>query len=253
MNPAPQGNEAQLSVLVCGNGRMGALVAQLVEDAPDLALAGQVGIDDVALLDAAAAPVADVVIDFTHPAMLPHLAQQLRAHPAALVSGTTGLGAAEQALLDELAQRMPVCHAANYSLGVAALRAVVAQAARLLPGWDVEIVETHHNHKADAPSGTALMIANAISDTLGGRPLVKGRNGIARREKGEIGISSIRIGSVVGKHEVMFSDGVETLTVTHEAHDKALFAAGAVRAAAFLLGKEAGLYDMQSLVEATHA
>ena len=156
-------------------------------------------------------------------------------------------------MIYDAAKVIPLFFSANMSYGVALLLSLVKRAAALLPEDDVEIVETHHNHKADAPSGTAIMIANAISDTLGGRPLVKGRNGIARREKGEIGISSIRIGSVVGKHEVMFSDGVETLTVTHEAHDKALFAAGAVRAATFLLGKEAGLYDMQSLVEATHA
>ena len=97
------------------------------------------------------------------------------------------------------------------------------------------------------------MIANAISDTLGGRDIVKGRSGLCKREKGEIGISSIRIGSVVGKHEVMFGDGVETLTITHEAHDKALFASGAVRAAEFLVGKKAGLYDMQALVEEYNA
>ena len=91
------------------------------------------------------------------------------------------------------------------------------------------------------------MIANAISDTLGGRDIVKGRNGLCKRQKGEIGISSIR------KHEVMFGDGVETLTITHEAHDKALFAQGAVRAADFLVKKPAGLYDMQSLVEEYNA
>ena len=147
------------------------------------------------------------------------------------------------------AKKVPLFFSANMSLGVALLISLVKKAASLLPEDDIEIVETHHNHKADAPSGTALMIANAISDTLGGRDIVKGRNGLCKREKGEIGISSIRIGSVVGKHEVMFGDGVETLTITHEAHDKALFAQGAVRAADFIVKKPAGLYDMQSLVE----
>ena len=196
---------------------------------------------------------ADVVIDFSSHLATKELLAYVTARHLPLVLATTGQTDEERRMVLDAAKVIPLFFSANMSYGVALLLSLVKRAAALLPEDDVEIVETHHNHKADAPSGTALMIANAISDTLGGRPLVKGRNGIARREKGEIGISSIRIGSVVGKHEVMFSDGVETLTVTHEAHDKALFAVGAVRAAAFLLGKEAGLYDMQSLVEETHA
>ena len=199
------------------------------------------------------AGAADVVIDFSSHLATRELLDYVTARRLPLVLATTGQTDEERQMIYDAAKVIPLFFSANMSYGVALLLSLVKRAAALLPEDDVEIVETHHNHKADAPSGTAIMIANAISDTLGGRPLVKGRNGIARREKGEIGISSIRIGSVVGKHEVMFSDGVETLTVTHEAHDKALFAAGAVRAATFLLGKEAGLYDMQSLVEATHA
>ena len=196
---------------------------------------------------------ADVVIDCSSHLATKELTDFVMARKLPLVLATTGQTEEEKQMIREAAKKVPLFFSANMSFGVALLISLVKKAAELLPQDDVEIVETHHNHKADAPSGTALMIANAISDTLGGREIVKGRNGIAKREKGEIGISSIRIGSVVGKHEVMFGDGTETITVTHEAHDKALFASGAVRAAAFLVKKPAGLYDMQSLVEEQNA
>ena len=192
---------------------------------------------------------ADVVIDFSSHLATKELTDYVVERRLPLVLATTGQTDDERIMIIGASKKVPLFFSANMSFGVALLISLVKKAASLLPGDDIEIVETHHNHKADAPSGTALMIANALSDTLGGRKVVKGRNGIAKREPGEIGISSIRIGSVVGKHEVMFGDGVETITVTHEAHDKALFASGAIRAATFLVGKEAGLYDMQSLVE----
>ena len=192
---------------------------------------------------------ADVVIDFSSHLATEELTSYVVKRNLPLVLATTGQTPEEKEMVFAAAKKVPLFFSANMSLGVALLISLVKKAASLLPEDDIEIVETHHNHKADAPSGTALMIANAISDTLGGRDIVKGRNGLCKREKGEIGISSIRIGSVVGKHEVMFGDGVETLTITHEAHDKALFAQGAVRAADFVVKKPAGLYDMQSLVE----
>ena len=195
------------------------------------------------------AGAADVVIDFSSHLATEELTSYVVKRDLPLVLATTGQTADEKEMIYRAAKEVPLFFSANMSFGVALLVSLVKKAASLLPDDDIEIVETHHNHKADAPSGTALMIANAISDTLGGREIVKGRNGIAKREKGEIGISSIRIGSVVGKHEVLFGDGTETLTITHEAHDKALFASGALRAATFLMGKKAGLYDMQSLVE----
>ena len=195
----------------------------------------------------------DVVIDFSSHLATEELTSYVVKRNLPLVLATTGQTPEEKKLVFAAAKKVPLFFSANMSLGVALLISLVKKAASLLPEDDIEIVETHHNHKADAPSGTALMIANAISDTLGGRDIVKGRNGLCKRQKGEIGISSIRIGSVVGKHEVMFGDGVETLTITHEAHDKALFAQGAVRAASFLVKKPAGLYDMQSLVEEYNA
>lgn len=196
---------------------------------------------------------ANVVIDFSSHLATKELVDYVVKRKLPLVLATTGQTPEEKEMILDAAKKVPLFFSANMSFGVALLVSLVKKAAAMLPEDDIEIVETHHNHKADAPSGTALMIANAISDTLGGRKLVQGRSGLMKREKGEIGINSIRIGSVVGKHEVMFGDGVETITITHEAHDKALFASGAVRAASFLVNKEAGLYDMQSMVEEYNA
>ena len=196
---------------------------------------------------------ADVVIDFSSHLATKELTDFVVSRSLPLVLATTGQTEEEKQMIHAAAKKVPVFFSANMSFGVALLISLVKKAAALLPEDDVEIVETHHNHKADAPSGTALMIADAISDTLGGRPIVKGRNGLSKREKGEIGISSVRIGSVVGKHEVYFGDGTETITITHEAHDKALFASGSVRAAEYLVNKPAGLYNMQSLVEEYNA
>ena len=237
-----------LRVLVCGTGRMGALVAGLVEADEALELAGQVGIEDVDALDAANAPQVDIVIDFTHRAMLAHLAAYLRTKPAALVSGTTGLEPADEALLAELAEAMPVCHEANFSLGVAALRALAAEAARLLPGWDVEIVETHHRMKVDAPSGTAKALVAAV-DPEGACAVVPGRDGlVGERGLREIGVHAVRGGTVAGTHELHFFGPDEELVLTHRATSRAIFAHGALAAAKALADKPAGRYALDQLV-----
>ena len=193
------------------------------------------------------------MIDFSSHLASAELLAYVKEHSLPLVLATTGQTDEEKAMIREAAKAIPLFFSANMSLGVALLVSLVKKAAELLKEDDIEIVETHHNRKADAPSGTALMIANAISDTLGGRQIVSGRSGLSKREKGEIGISSIRVGNVVGKHEVIFGNDTETITITHEAHDRALFASGAVRAAAFLVHKAPGLYTMQDLVEAYEA
>jgi len=196
---------------------------------------------------------ADVVIDFSSHLATAELLSYVTARSLPLVLATTGQTDEEKEMIKEAAKEVPLFFSANMSLGVALLVSLVKKAAELLHKDDIEVVETHHNRKVDAPSGTALMIANAISDTLGGRKIVTGRSGLSKREPGEIGISSIRVGNVVGKHEVIFGNATETITITHEAHDRALFAEGSIRAAAFLIKKGAGLYDMQDLVEAYEA
>ena len=192
---------------------------------------------------------ADVIVDFSFHTATRELTEYAVERKLPLVIATTGQTEEEKEIIRLAAKEIPVFFSANMSFGVALLTSLVSQAAALLKEDDVEIIEYHHNKKADAPSGTALMIAGAIEEARGGMNRVIGRSGVRKREKGDLGISSVRIGSVVGKHEVMFSDGVETVTITHEAHDKALFARGALRAAAFLMGKAPGLYAMKDLLE----
>ena len=193
---------------------------------------------------------ADVIVDFSS-----HLAtEELLAYAVKselpLVIATTGQTAEERAMIETASHKIPLFFSANMSYGVALLVSLVKKAAALLAEDDAEIVEFHHNRKADAPSGTALMIADAIKKVREDARVVTGRSGMAKREKGDIGVSAVRLGNVVGRHEVYLSDGMETITLVHEAHDRALFAKGALRAAAFLAGKRPGLYTMDDLVEA---
>jgi 4-hydroxy-tetrahydrodipicolinate reductase len=162
---------------------------------------------------------------------------------------TTGQTEDELVAVKAASEKIPVFFSANMSLGVAVLCSLVRRAAEAFPDADIEIVETHHNRKLDAPSGTALALAGAIKSVREDANLVLGRSGRQKREKRDVGISSVRLGNVVGIHEVMISTGSETLTLKHEAHSRAVFADGAVLAAEFLSGKPAGLYTMEDLKE----
>ena len=187
---------------------------------------------------------ADVVLDFSfHTATESALGFALE-HGLPIVIGTTGHTQQERA-----SEQIPVFFSGNMSLGIAALRSLVREAARLFPEAEIEIVETHHSRKADAPSGTARMLAAAVQKERPEAALVCGRSGFSPRKHNEIGISSIRLGSVTGIHEVLISNGAETLSLKHEAHDRRLFAEGALRAAVFLCGRQPGLYDMDDLLK----
>ena len=234
-------------VMVVGNGRMGKIIAELVQADESMELVGMVGLEDKdTLLDAAAA--ADVVIDFSHKDMLPLTLAYAQRTGAALVEGVTGYGPEEMDLLAQLGETRPVVYSANYSLGVAVLKHVVAQAAEALEDFDVEIVETHHNQKADAPSGTAKLLIAAV-DPQGQREICTGRSGMTgARPKREIGVHALRGGTVAGTHEVHFFGDNEELELTHRAQSRRIFAAGAVAAAKRLVTKDAGLYDFDSLM-----
>lgn len=192
---------------------------------------------------------ADCVIDFSHHTAAGALTEYCCATGTPLVIATTGHSEAELALISEAAKKIPVFHAANMSLGIALLLRLAKQTARLFPDADIEIVEIHHNQKLDAPSGTALALAQAIREVRPAATLVPGRSGHARRQKDDIGIHALRMGNVVGIHEVHVCTGTQTITLRHEAHDRSLFADGALDAARFLLGKPAGLYRMQDLLK----
>ena len=234
------------AVVVGGAGRMGRLVREELL-ARGFDVAGSYDADNIDELDEAA-PAADVVVDFSAPAALPHTLAYARRTGAAVVCGTTGLSAEQLGELRALGEKNRVIWASNYSLGVAALRRATALVAQTLDGWDVEIVETHHNQKVDAPSGTAKALVAAV-DPTGERPVVGGREGlVGARVPGEIGVHAVRGGTVAGTHEVHFFGTDEEVCLTHRATSRQIFVTGAVAAAARLLGREPGFYDFDTLM-----
>ncbi len=190
----------------------------------------------------------DCIVDFSIHTSTPALLAFAKERALPVVIATTGHTEEELAAIQEASKRIPVFFSANMSLGVALLVELAKTAARAMPDADIEIVETHHNRKIDAPSGTALMIANALTEVRADAALVCGRSGQGKRESGEIGIHAVRRGNIVGIHEVIVSSQNQSITLKHEAHSRALFAEGGLSAAAFLVKKGAGLYNMNSLV-----
>ncbi|MCR5347710.1 MAG: 4-hydroxy-tetrahydrodipicolinate reductase [Fretibacterium sp.] len=192
---------------------------------------------------------ADVVIDFSSHAATKTLTEYCLARSLPLVVATTGQTGEELELIRAASAKIPVFLSANMSLGVALVADLVRRAALVLPDAEIEILEHHHDQKLDVPSGTALLLASRITEVRPDSPLVVGRHENGRRSPREIGIHSLRYGSEVGTHEVLFSTGRETVTLRHKAEDRSLFAQGALTAAAFLIGKAPGLYDMRDLVK----
>jgi 4-hydroxy-tetrahydrodipicolinate reductase len=202
---------------------------------------------------AAALPGVDVVIDFTRPdGTMAAIEACLKARKALLI-GTTGLDAGQKAAIAEAARSIPVCFSANYSVGVnLSLRLLRIAAQTLGDDYDVEIVEAHHRHKVDAPSGTALRMGEAVAEALGRKleeVAVYGREGHTGARDGQtIGFATVRGGDVVGDHTVMFLGEGERVEISHKASSRSNFARGALRAAVWLSGKPAGLYDMQDVL-----
>jgi len=192
-----------------------------------------------------------VIVDFSHPSALDGILRFALAHSLPAVICTTGLEESQIASLHEAAKRIPVFFSANMSLGVNLMAALCEKAAMVLDGaFDIEIVEKHHNRKIDAPSGTALMLADRISGVLREKPqyVYDRHSERRRRRKNEIGLHAVRGGTIVGEHEVIFAGVDEVLTISHSAASKQVFAAGALSAAEFLCSEPAGLYDMRDLV-----
>ncbi|MDX1424484.1 MAG: 4-hydroxy-tetrahydrodipicolinate reductase [Kiloniellales bacterium] len=264
----------QLKVGIVGcAGRMGRMLAQVVDDTEDCALAGgtehegaaalgrdlgelagigarglAVGSDPAALFAAC-----DAVIDFTTPAALPVHAGLAGDSGTIYVVGTTGLGPEHEAALAHAAAGAPVVQAANMSLGVNLLLALVEQvSAALGPDYDIEVLEMHHRHKVDAPSGTALALGRAAAAGRGvelGEVLQRVRDGVTGpRRAGDIGFATLRGGDVAGEHSVIFAGEGERLELTHKAGTREIFARGAVRAALWCSGKPAGRYTMRDVL-----
>ncbi len=196
----------------------------------------------------------DVVIDFTRPEGTINHARLAKEHKTSLIVGTTGLSAQDEEHLKDAARHVPIVYAANMSVGVNILLALVEQAAkRLKDDWDIEIFETHHKHKVDAPSGTAIALGKAAAAGRGNNldDLADyARHGhTGAREKGKIGFTAARGGDVVGEHNVMFLSEGERLELGHKATNRSLFAKGALRAAIWIKDKEPGLYSMRDVLD----
>jgi 4-hydroxy-tetrahydrodipicolinate reductase len=201
-------------------------------------------------------PEVDVLIDFTTAEATLTLARACAAAGRPIVSGVTGLSPEQLDELQTIAGQVPVFYARNMSVGLNALLSILPSLVRALDGYDIEITETHHRHKRDAPSGTAMVLAETIADALA-RPLtdhaVYGRLGISPRQAGEIGIHALRAGGNNGEHVVLLADEGEEIRITHRAYSRRTFAAGALRAAHFLATQPAGFYTMSDLTSPTAA
>lgn len=191
---------------------------------------------------------ADMVVDFSHHSCTGQMLQWCVGKGIPVVIATTGQTDEERAMIRDASQKIPVFFSSNFSMGIALLTSLVKQAVSVMEDADVEIVETHHIRKADAPSGTALSLAEAVREVRPLSVIKTGRSGFGVREHTDIGVQSIRMGNVPGIHEVIIGTGSQTLTLRHEVHDRSLFAEGALAAAEFLEGKPAGLYDMNCLI-----
>lgn len=246
-------------IILCGcSGAMGQNVMRAVGTREGCVIVAGVDIDPRAKADY---PVfasisectieADVIVDFTHPSLTLGLIDYAKSHGLGIVMCTTGHSDEQIAAIKTAGEDIPMFYSGNMSLGINLLISLAKKAASVLgESFDIEIVEQHHNQKLDAPSGTAIMIANAISDSLPSSPRYEYDRHSRRmkRPKDEIGIHSVRGGTIVGVHEVIFAGQDETISLTHTAQSKGLFASGAVSAAIFLTGKPAGLYDMNDML-----
>jgi 4-hydroxy-tetrahydrodipicolinate reductase len=233
-------------------GRMGRAIAAAA-GAAGVPVAGGVDRDGAVIGDcasaAALASACDALVDFSSPDALAEHLEAARAARRAIVIGTTGLDAAQLALADAAASEIAVLQSANMSLGVNLLAGLVEQAAaRLGPDWDIEVLEMHHRHKVDAPSGTALLLGAAAAKGRSIRPVAPALDRNGRREEGAIGYASLRGGSVAGDHMVILATEGERIELGHRAESRVIFARGAVKAALWLAGKPAGRYTMQDVL-----
>ena len=234
-----------MKVAIMGKGAMGHVLSAMVEEKDGFQLAGAVEPLNGEKLENLGE--VDVVIDFSHPANLPAVAEYCSSNGVPAVLATTAYGDAEMEIVRELATQVPVVFSANYSLGINVIRRVLAEITPVLESaFDIEIVEKHHNKKLDSPSGTAMMLLNAV-DPEGEYEHVFGREGNRKRGK-EIGIHAIRGGTIAGEHEVIFAGTDEIISIKHNADSKKIFAAGALKAAEFVQKAGVGYYTMEEVL-----
>ena len=243
------------------NGKMGQVITGICkEDAEAQIVAGIDVVDNrengyPVFTDIEACDVeADVLIDFSVTAACDHMIDYCVSKKLPVVACTTGLSPEQIAHIMEASKKIPVLKSANMSLGINTIMKLLQSAANVFApaGYDIEIVEKHHNQKVDAPSGTALALADAINEARGNEyEYVYDRTQVRKkRDKKELGIQAVRGGTIVGEHEVIFAGIDEVIEIKHTAYSKSVFAKGAVEAAKFLAGKAAGMYDMADVIEA---
>ena len=247
-----------MKVLVSGyNGYMGQVVSSMIKKDDELELT--CGVDKVVNCGGDTIKCftsfgdvnidVDIVVDFSHHSLTKELVDFGIKNNLPLVIATTGQTDDEKSVINEASKKIPIFYAANYSIGIAVLIETAKNIIKYMSNADIEIVETHHNRKLDAPSGTALKIAEGIKEVKPDANFVLGRSGNKKREKNDVGINAIRLGNVVGIHEVLVSTEHECISIKHEAYDRGLFAEGAINAVKFMKDKSAGLYNMNDMLK----
>lgn len=232
------------------NGKMGKAIVSVAENTEGVEIVG--GLD---VVKGGAYPVFscasevnveyDCIIDFSRPSTLKDVISLAVARKVPVVIATTGYDKAQLAEIDELARKVPVFRSANMSIGVNVVESVLPILASALDGFDIELVEAHHNQKVDAPSGTAKQMLEAVEKGLNYKPeYVDGRSGESKRKKGDIGVHAVRGGTIVGEHTVIFAGDDEIIEIKHTALSRRIFAVGSIKAALFLEGRKAGMYNM---------
>ena len=245
-----------MKILITGIlGKMGQLVAQQINSNPQWTLLG--GIDSkgrtcadypvFSSLDDA--PEADVIIDFSYPDQISAILTYACTHKTPLVLATTGYTADQEKLIIDASAYLPIFRSANFSYGILIMRKLLVLASEYLSeGFDVELVEAHHNRKADAPSGTAKLLVKSINDALPMPRTVVSAHDQGKRQPDTIGVFALRAGAIAGDHTVLFASESESIEISHRAFSKEVFAQGALRAAAFIFDKSPGLYSMDNLL-----
>lgn len=247
-----------IKVLINGcNGRMGQVLVKEIDNFENLLLVGGFDINDNGLntfpvysniSDIKEKP--DVIVDFSVPVASLNMLNYAVSSKTAMVIATTGFSKEELEIISEASKTIPIFKSSNMSFDINLMKKIVAEVAKALKGTDIEIVETHHNRKIDAPSGTAITLADSINNVLGGNmEYVYNRHDIhEKRKPNEIGFSSIRGGNIVGEHSVQFYGAHETFEIKHTSYSRDVFAEGALKACEFIFDKAPGLYNMDDMV-----
>lgn len=245
-----------MRIIVNGaGGRMGKTLCSLIEKSEKHSLAAAVSIEfdtdaenNIYKSLSEFSSEADMIIDFSNHIATADVISYATSRNLPVVIATTGQSEEELKMIKDAAEKIPVFYSQNMSLGVAILSCLAKIAAKALPACDIEIIEKHHNQKLDVPSGTAILLADSIKSVRKDAEYNIGRSDYGKRKENEIGIHSLRMGSEVGTHEIIFAMGSQVITLKHEAEDRSLFAEGAISAAEFLLTQEKGFYNMDSIL-----